>query len=136
MTIGRVVALVAAAALWLSPSLLAHHSGADYAQGKRVTVKGVVKEWVYVNPHCFLVIEVMDDKGELVRWTAETQAPSIIFPVGYRRDTFKAGDVVTLTVEPAKDGRPLGRIMQTVLPNGTTLGPANDVGLLERLQKK
>jgi hypothetical protein len=45
-------------------------------------------------------------------------------PVGYRRDSFKFGDQVTVTVEPVKNGRPLGRILGAVLADGKTLGPA------------
>jgi len=124
MTIGRLVGLAAAAALWLSPALLAHHSSSAFDTGKKLVLKGTVKQWVYSNPHCFLMIEIKDDKGEVVQWVAETQAPSVIFPAGYRRDTFKPGEQVTVTIEPFKDGRPFGRILQTVLPDGTTLGVA------------
>jgi hypothetical protein len=124
MTIGRAVALAVAAALWLSPALLAHHSSSAFDTGKKLVLKGTVKQWVYSNPHCFLMIEVKSDSGEVVQWVAETQAPSVIFPAGYRRDTFKPGEQVTITIEPFKDGRPFGRILQTVLPDGTTLGVA------------
>lgn len=124
MTRGRIVVLAVAAGLWLSSPLAAHHSSSAFDTGKKLVLKGTVKQWVYSNPHCFLMIEITDDKGEAVQWVAETQAPSVIFPQGYRRDTFKAGEVVTVTVEPFKDGRPFGRILQTVLPDGTTLGVA------------
>ena len=125
MTRGRFVVLALAAGLWLSPALLAHHSSAAFDTGKKLVLKGTVKQWVYSNPHCFLMIEVKDEKGELVQWVAETQAPAVIFPAGYRRDTFKAGEQVTVTIEPFKDGRPFGRILQTVLADGTTLGVAS-----------
>ena len=32
------------------------------------------------------------------------------------------GDEVTITVEPVKNGRPIGRILRAVLANGRTLG--------------
>lgn len=124
MTIGRVVGLAIAVSLWLSPVLLAHHSSSSFDTGKKLVLKGTVKQWVYSNPHCFLMIEVKGESGDLVQWVAETQAPSVIFPAGYRRDTFKPGEQVTVTIEPFKDGRPFGRILQTVLPDGTTLGVA------------
>jgi hypothetical protein len=125
MTIGRVVGLAVAAGLWLSPVLVAHHSSSAFDTGKKIVLKGVVKQWVYSNPHCFLMIEVKGDNGDVVQWVAETQAPSVIFPAGYRRDTFKPGEQVTITIEPFKDGRPFGRILQTVLADGTTLGVAS-----------
>ena len=121
---GSVVLLIIAAAVLIPHSLIAHHSSAAYDIGKRVTLKGTVKEWVYSNPHCFLMLEVKNDAGEVVVWTNETQAPSVIFPVGYRRDSFKFGDNVTITIEPFKDGQPFGRILGAVLADGKVLGPA------------
>jgi len=52
----------------------------------------------------------------------ETQAPSIMYPAGYRKNSFKLGDEVTVSVEPVKNGLPIGRIREVVLANGTTLG--------------
>jgi len=90
-----------------------------------VTLKGTVKQWVYSNPHCLLSLDVTDENGQVVVWIAEGQAPNVIFPVGYRKDTFKVGEQVTITVEPVKNGRPMGRILQTVLADGTTLVAAS-----------
>jgi hypothetical protein len=70
------------------------------------------------------MLEVKGEDGQAVAWVAEGQAPSVIFPAGYRRDSFKPGDQVTLTVEPFKDGRRMGRILQAVLADGKTLGVA------------
>src|SRR5947208_1558706 len=103
-----VVLLTVAAALWIQGPVFAHHSSAAFDAGKKVILKGTVKEWVYSNPHCFLILEVKNDAGEVVLWTNETQAPSVIFPVGYRRDSFKFGDHVTITIEPFKDGQAFG----------------------------
>jgi hypothetical protein len=89
-----------------------------------VTLKGTVKEWVYSNPHCLLSLDVTAEDGQVVRWIAEGQAPNVIFPVGYRKDSFKFGDQVTVTVEPVKNGRPMGHILQAVLADGKILGAA------------
>lgn len=125
MTRERLVMLAVVAGLWMPSPVLAHHSSSAFDTGKKVVLKGTVKEWIYSNPHCFLMIEVKSDGGQAVQWVAETQAPSVIFPAGYRRDTFKAGDQVTVTVEPFKDGRLFGRILETVLPDGRKLGVAS-----------
>ena len=124
MRSGPAVLLTIAAVLLIPRSLPAHHSSASYDTGKKVILKGTVKEWVYSNPHCFLIIEVKNEAGEVVAWTNETQAPAVIFPAGYRRDSFKFGDHVTITVEPFKDGQPFGRILGAVLADGKVLGPA------------
>jgi hypothetical protein len=112
----------------LSTPLLAHHGAAAFDTGKKVVLKGTVKDWVYSNPHCLLRLEVMGDDGKAVSWVAEGQAPNVIFPAGYRKDSFKAGDQVTITVEPVKNGLPLGRILQAVLADGQVLGVASSAG--------
>ena len=123
-----VVVLAVAGGLLMPLPLLAHHGSAAFDTGKRVTLKGTVKEWVYSNPHCLLRLEVTGEDGQVVQWVAEGQAPNVIFPAGYRKDTFKFGDHVTVIVEPVKNGRPLGRIIQTVLADGRTLGVASSAG--------
>ena len=112
----------------LSMPLLAHHGAAAFETGKKVVLKGTVKDWVYSNPHCLLRLDVMGDDGKVVSWVAEGQAPNVIFPAGYRKDSFKAGDQVTITVEPVKNGLPLGRIIQAVLADGQVLGVASSAG--------
>lgn len=121
----RLILSAVAAGLLMPFPLFAHHGGAAFDSGKKVTLKGTVKEWVYSNPHCLLRLEVTGEDGQMVQWIAEGQAPNVIFPGGYRRDSFKPGDQVTVTVEPVKNGRPVGRILQAVLADGRTLGPAN-----------
>jgi len=119
-----VIVLTAAVGVLISVPLFAHHSSAAFDTGKTVTLKGTVKEWIYFNPHCLLILDVKSEDGRVVLWVAETQAPNVIFPSGYRRDSFKPGDQVTVTVEPVKNGQPYGRIVQAVLANGQTLGRA------------
>ena len=120
-----VIVSAVAIGLLLPVPLVAHHGSAAFDTGKKVTVKGIVKEWVYSNPHCLLRLEVTGEDGQVVQWIAEGQAPNVIFPGGYRKDSFKAGDQVTLTLEPVKNGRPMGRILQAVLADGKILGAAN-----------
>ena len=117
-----VMAFAGALVLLMSLPLFAHHGTAAFDTGKRVTLKGTVKEWVYSNPHCLLTLDVKGEDGQVVQWVAETQPPASVFSVGYRKDSFKWGDQVTVTVEPVKNGRPIGRILQAVLAGGRVLG--------------
>ena len=116
--------VVVAITLWLSAPLAAHHGAATYDVGKKVVLKGTVAGWIYANPHCLLSLDVVGEDGKMVRWIAEGQAPSVVYASGYHKDSFKAGDQVTITVEPVKNGNPLGRILAAVLADGTTLGVA------------
>ena len=128
--------IVVAAAVGLSNPLplSAHHGSAAFDTGKTVILNGTVREWVYSNPHCLLRLDVTGEDGKVVQWVAEGQAPNVIFPAGYRKDSFKPGDQVTITVEPVKLGQPMGRILQAVLADGKTLGRASSAGSDEAIK--
>jgi len=109
-------------ALLVTAPVRAHHTGSTLLADKTVTLKGAVVSWLWSNPHCLLKISVKGDDGQVVEWVAETQAPNSIYPDGYRKNSFKPGDEVTVTVNPAANGGPYGRIARAVLADGTTLG--------------
>lgn len=111
-------------ALTLSVPLLAHHGNAAFDVGKRVTVTGTVTEWLWANPHCWLKVDAKDDEGNITHWVAETNNAPDMIERGWSMHTFKPGDEVTLTVEPVKNGRPAGKVLEVVLPNGQKLGMA------------
>jgi len=101
--------------------LFAHHGAAAYDTSKKLALKGIVTEWFWANPHCFLRFDVKDDKGNVAHWAAETSNPSDMVNQGWSKQSFKPGDEVTVTVEPVKNGLPIGRIEQVVLANGQIL---------------
>jgi hypothetical protein len=112
---------VALVLLTASVPLLAHHGAAQFDVGKKVTVKGTVVEWFWANPHCFLRFDAAGDDAQVVHWAVETQSGPNILPQGFTKQTFKVGDQVTVTLEPVKNGRPLGRLQKVVLADGSTL---------------
>ena len=115
-TLGLAVGL-----LTVSVPLLAHHGAAQFDVGKKVTVKGAVTEWFWSNPHCFLRFDAAGADGQVVHWAVETQSGPNILPQGFSKQTFKVGDEVTVTLEPVKNGRPMGRLLRVVLPDGSSL---------------
>ena len=117
--------LGAAALLLVSVPLLAHHGAAALDTGKEITLKGTVTEWIWSNPHCFLKFDASDSTGSVRNWAVETQSPTSMTPRGWSRTSFKAGDEVTVTIEPVKNGQPIGRILHVILPNGQKLIAAN-----------
>jgi hypothetical protein len=117
--------LGAAALLLVSVPLLAHHGTAALDTGKEITLKGTVSEWIWSNPHCFLKFSANDDTGGMRNWSVETQGPTTMAQRGWSRTSFKAGDEVTVTIEPVKNGQPVGRILHVILPNGQKLVAAN-----------
>ena len=116
------MAVSAAMVLLASAPAGAHHTGSTLLSETTVTMKGVVKSWLWSNPHCLLTIEVKGADGQVVQWVMEAQAPNSIYPAGYRKNTFAPGDEVTVTANPVTNGRPYGRIASVVLPNGSKLG--------------
>jgi Family of unknown function (DUF6152) len=107
--------------LLVSVPLLAHHGAAQFDVGKKVTVKGAVTEWFWSNPHCFLRFDAAAADGQVVHWAVEMQSGPNILPQGFSKQTFKVGDEVTVTLEPVKNGRPMGRLLRVVLPDGSAL---------------
>ena len=113
--------LLAATVLFLSAPLAAHHGAATFDTANEITLKGTVTEWTWFNPHCFLKFEVKDASGAVKIWAVEAGNPTDMAKRGWARTSFKAGDPVTVTLQPVKTGAPVGRIMSVVLPNGQTL---------------
>ena len=112
---------LAVSALIASGPLFAHHGNAAFDSAKKLTFKGTVTQWIWSNPHCLLKFDVKGEDGQVAHWIAETQAPINMVPGGWRQQSFKPGDEITIVVEPMRDGRPYGRIEVVTLPNGTTL---------------
>jgi hypothetical protein len=110
--------------LILSVPAFAHHGNAALDNTKKVTLKGTVTEWLWANPHCWLKFDVKDDKGAVVNWVVETNNAADMIEKGWTKQIFKVGDEVTVTFNPSKNDRPVGRAVSVVLPNGQTLGMA------------
>ena len=117
----RMVLAVGVGVSILSLPLLAHHGNAAYDTGKNITLKGTVTQWIWANPHCVLRLDVTDDRGQVVQWTAETENPSSMIHFGWSKQSLKPGDQVTVTAIPVKNGNPVGRIIEVVLPDGQKL---------------
>ena len=108
--------------LMTGPPLSAHHgTGVAYETDKEVTMKGTVTEWIWANPHCGILFDVTDDKGNVVHWGGEMGNPHQLSGVGFTKDTFKAGDAITVTGHPAKSGAPRITASRFVLSDGTII---------------
>jgi hypothetical protein len=110
-----------ASVLALPDPMLAHHGAATFDTANEITLKGTVTEWTWFNPHCFLKFEVKDAAGATKVWAVEAGNPTDMAKRGWKRTSFKAGDAVTVTLQPVKTGAPVGRIMNVVLADGQTL---------------
>ena len=99
----------------------AHHSVVGYERKKTITLKGVVAEWRWRNPHAFLVFDVKDESGKVVQWTGELQSPLSMVALGLSRSSFKQGDEVTVTGYPASKGTPQSIIQKIVNADGKVM---------------
>ena len=109
------------ALLGLAAPAFAHHGNAAY-ENKKMTLKGTVTAWIWTNPHVFLKMDVKDEQGNITHWTGELVAPSNIINFGFRPDTFKPGDEVTMvTTNVAKNGAPVARLSAIILADGKVM---------------
>lgn len=102
-------------------STQAHHGQAVYDENHPILLKGTVTSFMWVNPHCFVNLDVKDHKGNVVQWTAETVNPGKLTRAGWTKDSVKPGDQVTLTLTPAKNGTHLGHFYRLVFADGKEL---------------
>jgi hypothetical protein len=116
------VLLAAVGLLVASVPLAAHHGSASFDTTKELTLKGTVTDWIWANPHCFLKFDAKDETETVRNWAVEVSNPTDMTKRGWARNSFKAGDEVTVTLQPVKGGAPVGRIRSVILPNGQTLG--------------
>ena len=101
LTVVVAASLVAAAA-----EVFAHHSfTAAYDSSKRLQIEGVVKEFVWRNPHSFVRIDVANSAGATETWNLEwgsiSQLSAAKYPV--TRTTLRAGDRIVAAGEPSRD---------------------------------
>jgi hypothetical protein len=101
-----------------APSVLAHHGVPNFDMSRTVTVKGVVVDYLLINPHMEMRVRVADDSGNAVEWNVEAVSLLMMLRAGYKRDTFKPGDMVTVTGHPNKEGKPMMVLVKIVLPDG------------------
>ena len=113
----KAISLAALAFLIIVVPVFAHHGNASY-DGKGMTIKGTVTAWLWTNPHTFLKVDVTDDKGNVVHWICENNAPSTLVNFGFSAKTFKPGDVVTVVLGATSKTLPVGRINKVILASG------------------
>lgn len=106
----------------VSIPVFAHHGTAAFDVSRTVKMNATVTQWYWANPHCFLRFDYKDDKGEVEHWVVETSNPPDMINKGWSKTSLKPGDQVTVTVYPVKNGKPIGRLVTVVLPDGQTLG--------------
>ena len=99
----------------------AHHSFAMFDQTKKLTLVGTVKEFQWTNPHSWIQVNVTAG-GAAGEWAVEALSPNVLGRQGWKRNTLKPGDKITVVINPLRDNSKGGNLISITLANGTILG--------------
>lgn len=113
------IALLALSTFGLAAALpsRAHHSfPAQYDASKPVTLTGEVTGVEWTNPHIFIYIDVADaDTGATENWALEMGGPNALLRLGWKRDSLRPGDIITVEGSLARDGSNLANATTIVM---------------------
>lgn len=113
------IALVSLTASTLVAALpaFAHHSfPAQYDVSKPITLTGKVTKVEWTNPHIFIYIDVPDEEtGDVVNWALELGGPNALLRMGWKRDSLKTDDLITVEGSLARDGSHLANAKSIVM---------------------
>jgi len=122
---GALVFLSAVLLPALATPVAAHHSfAAQYDREQPITLTGAVTKIEWNNPHVYFYIDVLNEEsGAVENWAWEMGAPAVIQRSGWRRNSMKIGDLVTVAGWRARNGDFHGNARTVVLTStGRELG--------------
>lgn len=118
----RILVYIIAVFASAATSAWAHHSNAMFDKSVAREVTATVREFQWTNPHIWIQVYINDDSGEAQEWSIEGGGPNSLFRKGWRPNSFKQGDVVTLKIFPMVDGTNAGLFVGARFADGKTLG--------------
>jgi hypothetical protein len=106
----------------LSSIASAHHSyAAEFDRNAPATIEGVVTEVWFKSPHVRYYISVIDEDGNEVIWDTRGLAPAKLVRAGWKKDTIKVGDQVTLFGHVGRTNKTIMSILDITLADGRVL---------------
>jgi hypothetical protein len=122
ISISRATVFVMALLAFSSLVAEAHHGVSQFDE-KEVTMKGVVKEFQYTNPHSWLIVDITNKVGLVTTWGFEAEGPGVLMRNGIHKSDLAPGTKLTLTVHPLKNGQPAGSWVKAVRDDGVEFSP-------------
>lgn len=120
----------------------AHHSAAVfYDMDKEITLTGTVTEFRMGNPHLRIYFNREGETGETEEWMAEGGSRTVLLRHNWTGNEIKAGDVITMSGNPSRDGANIVHVKDITLADGTEkfaedLNPDNAQRLLEKRRNR
>ena len=99
----------------------AHHEIAGFDLEHPLTVGGVVREFVWANPHVMLYLEVPKASAGIDVWTLEGGAVQALARRGWARDSLHRGDRVEVLLAPRREVKYSGQILRVTRSDGQVL---------------
>lgn len=112
------VALGLLVAVAATPTLAHHSFAAQYDRNKPVTLTGNVTKLEWMNPHVYFYLDVKDASGHVANWAIEGGAPNALYRAGWRKDSLKIGELVTVEGFLARDGSKLANMSTVTVADG------------------
>jgi hypothetical protein len=111
--------------LLIAIPLFAHHGGTSlYDVSKQITLNATVTDFVWTNPHVEIEMDAKDDSGKVSHWILEASSPPVMVSRGWNRKSLQPGDVIKVTINPARSGASVGRLIKLIKADGEELGRA------------
>jgi hypothetical protein len=96
-----------------------HHAfTAEYDSSKVRQFSGTVTKIEWTNPHARFYLDVKDANGIVTNWNFELGSPLFLRKLGWRSDSLKIGDQVTVEGYLAKDGAKMANARTVNLADG------------------
>jgi hypothetical protein len=128
-TSGLLVTLVSS--MVFSTGISGHHSFAMFDHENQLQLSGTVTRFQWTNPHVYIHLDVDNDEGGFDTWTIECANPGILSRIGWKFNSIKEGDEISIIVGPLHTGEPGALLKQvkfadgTIMSNGVPAGRPN-----------